>query len=261
MSLDLRDKRRREREVPLDYPDDEGLFGGRSWTAIGAVVVLGVVVALGIWLAVTADDDQVTTASRSSTSVAPAASTPTTVGTSGGATCPELATNTEIPTAPPKAEWRIVYTVALPFSTSVGPAVTEGDVARCFAHSPEGALFAAKHIGIRAIAARDGESVVRGQTVPGTGQEALIGALQRRGWSPARPGELCQSAGFNFSSYTPERAVISIASRCQTGLQLTQTTVVWSDGDWRAELQPDGSFSPFGSALPSLRGLVAWGGV
>lgn len=261
MSLDLRDKRKREREVPLDYPDDEGLFGGRSWTAIGAVVVIGVVVALGIWLAVTADDDEPAPAAQSSTSVAPAAATPTTAGTAAAAECPELATSTEIPTAPPKADWQIVYTAALPFSLTAGPAVIVGDTARCFARSPEGALFAAVQITTRYFLARDGETVAREQTVPGPGQEALLTALKQRGWSPARPGEVCQLAGFDFASYAPERAVISFATRCGKSLQLTQTTVAWSGTDWRVELQPDGSESPTSSVLPDLRGMTPWAGV
>lgn len=253
MSLDLRDKHDRI----SDLPDDGGLLGGPRWTAIGAVMVVGLIVALGIWLAVTSDDDEPASAARSSTTLAPATSAPA----FAGAECPEMATSTEVPTAPPKAEWKIVYTVALPFSETAGPAVVEGDVARCYAHSPEGALFAAVQIPIRSIAARDGERVVREQTVPGAGQEALVTVLKRRGWSPARPGELCQIAGFNVASYTPERAVVSIAARCANGLQLTQGTVIWSGGDWREELLPDGSNSATASALPNLAGMVPWGGV
>lgn len=258
MSIDLR--RRHERhgtEPPVEPGDDgEGLFGGRAWTALGAAVVLGVIVLMGLWLTWGRGEEP-----APATQPRLGMSSPTTSASALARPCPELPTSSEVPTAAPKAEWRIVYTVALPFSETAGPAVVQGDVARCYAHSPEGALFAAVQTGIRSIVARDGERVVRETTVAGPGQDALLAALRRRGWSSPAPGELCQTAGFQIASYTPERAVISLASRCGSDLQLTQTTVVWLDGDWRAELLPDGSFSATASKLPSLRGLVAWGGV
>ena len=141
--------------------------------------------------------------------------------------------------------------------------VLEGDIARCYSHTPTGALLAAVQIEYRIALARDGVGVAREQTVPGEGQDRLVAALEQRGWEPPTPGEICQVAGFRIVTYTEDDAVVSLASRCASSgsLQLTEARMQWTGGDWRRVLAPDGSLSPTASALSDLGGMVEWGGV
>jgi hypothetical protein len=158
--------------------------------------------------------------------------------------------------------WTIYRGIVVPSSDDHGPTVFEGGVARCYSHTPTGALIASVQIGARAIVAPDGVTVVREQTVPGTGQAALIAALEDRGPVEVTSGEICQVAAYRFVTYSPEQAVIARASRCPSGnLQLTQVTVEWRDGDWRLVLLDDGSESAMTSTLSDLSGMTAWSGV
>jgi len=177
--------------------------------------------------------------------------------------CPDLPSDDVIPETAPEVQWEIYFAGALPVSEEHGPAVLDGDMARCYSHTPTGALLAAVQIEYRILLARDGVGVAREQTVPGEGQDRLVAALEQRGWEPPTPGEICQVAGFRVVTYSDDDAVISLAARCAASgsLQLTEARMQWTDGDWRRVLAPDGSMSPTASALSSLSGMVEWGGV
>ncbi len=76
------------------------------------------------------------------------------------------------------------------------------------------------------------------------------------------PGTYGQIAGFRFVTYTPDVAVIQFVTRFRNGnLQVTTTTVRWLSGDWKQQLQPDGSESPTAQSVSSLAGFVPWGGL
>jgi hypothetical protein len=140
--------------------------------------------------------------------------------------------------------------------------VVDGSVARCYSHTPSGALLASVQIGTRYLLAPDGVAVVREQIVPGKGQRALIDALEERGPVEVESGDVCQVAGFRFVHYTPDRAVIARASRCPGDvLQLTEVAVEWRDGDWKVVLDENGSESATTSTLSDLTGMTAWSGV
>ena len=234
---------------------------GTSWGLWAAAVVVVVVVLLGVWVvwpSGDAGDPDIDVGGPTSTAPSSNDEQP-----AGEGECPELPEGDEIPETGPEVDWEIVYGAALPFSEDHGPAVVEGDIARCFSNTPTGALIAAAQIDSRAILARDGVEVVRDQTVPGPGQDRLVEVLEERGWGPALPGQLCQTAGFRIVTYSAEEAVFAVASRCPetATLQLTEATLRWVDGDWRSVLQDDGSFSATSSVLSDLSGMTPWGGV
>ncbi len=140
--------------------------------------------------------------------------------------------------------------------------VVDGDVARCYSHTPAGALIASVQISSRYLLGVDGVTVVREQAVPGTGQRALIAALEERGPVEVQSGDVCQVAGYRFVAYTPDRAVIARASRCPGDvLQLSDVAVEGRGGDWRIVLDDKGSESATVSTLADLSGLTAWSGV
>jgi hypothetical protein len=162
---------------------------------------------------------------------------------------------------PPGVTWQLYDTVALPFSTQVGPTVIAGDVARCYAHSPTGALLAAVQIAVRYALAADWQDVVAEQVMPGTGRNVY--AAQRSATNfTIQPGELGQIAGFQFVTYTSPLAVVQVVVQLPAGeMQATTMTVQWSGGDWRLQLQPDGSPGPNVQQVASLTGFIPWGGV
>lgn len=140
--------------------------------------------------------------------------------------------------------------------------IVDGDVARCYAHTPVGALIAAWQITTRYFTANDWRAVTLDQTMPGPGRSAYIQKRSQVAGGAASPGEYAQLAGFKFVSYTPAEAVIEIVTRTSDGsMGMTVLTVMWSAGDWKLQLQGDGSASPSVQQVTSLDGFVAWGGV
>jgi hypothetical protein len=181
----------------------------------------------------------------------------------GDTSCPELADrHRQVPTAAPEGiTWDLYGAVALPSSKASGPAVTGGDVARCYAHTPVGALLATSQISVRYLAADDWLKVTRTQTV-GAGRDAYI--AQRTAAEETAPADgggsaHGQIAGFRFVTYNDTTAVIQTVWRFPDGrLQAATTTVLWRDGDWRLEY-PAEPAAP--TPVSSLAGYAEWGGV
>ncbi|MDQ2729061.1 MAG: hypothetical protein M3Y91_14660 [Actinomycetota bacterium] len=187
------------------------------------------------------------------------ATPPTTAGT--GTHCSLPAGDQTVPQATPQGiTWQIYQTVALPFSKTYGPQVIDGDIARCYAHDPLGALLAATQLSIRVVASPSTD-VAREQVVPGPGQTAFISQdVQTPGGNT--PGTFAQIAGFKFVTYSPATAVIEIATRETNGnYQAGAVTVEWMNGDWKLLLQPTGGTSPNVLPLSSLVGFSTWAGV
>jgi hypothetical protein len=182
----------------------------------------------------------------------------------GGSSCPQLADRrTDVPTAEPKGvSWKLFDSVALPSSKAAGPAVVGEDVARCYAHTPVGALLATSQISVRYLAADDWLKVTRAQVV-GAGRNSYI-AARTKSESTADPKSQDgagqgQIAGFKFVTYTSSTAVIQTVWRFPDGrMQAATTTVLWKDGDWRLDYPADPT-AP--TAVDSLAGYVSWGGV
>ncbi|MGH3302164.1 MAG: hypothetical protein ACRDOK_10865 [Streptosporangiaceae bacterium] len=162
--------------------------------------------------------------------------------------------------APTGVTWRLYDTVALPFSPQSGPTAINGDVARCYAHSPTGALLATVQIAVRYSLAANWQAVIAGQVMPGTGRSVY--AAERPGAEfTIQAGEFGQVAAFQFVAYTSALAVVQIVIQLPSGgIQATTMTVLWSGGDWRLQLQPDGSPGPNVQQVPSLTGFIPWGG-
>jgi hypothetical protein len=182
----------------------------------------------------------------------------------GTGACSLPATDQAVPAAAPAGvRWQIYNTVALPFSATDGPQVVTGDVARCYAHTPTGALLAAVQIAVRYVLAASWRTVLAEQVVPGPGAGAYAAQrAQDPSVDTSQPGQYGQIAGFQFIAYTPAIAVMQIVSLLPGGtLQMTTMTAQWSGADWQLALHDDGS--PGGSVqqLSSLDGFVPWGGV
>jgi hypothetical protein len=247
-----------EELVRDDEDDDQEDDKRRRRSIVGAAVfltVLAVVVAWLIWPKNEQRPSGVQTPEEPSGGAAPVEA-----GANG---CPAMPSGDEIPVAGPPVTWEVFNGAVLPVSQEHGPRVVDGAIARCYSRTPTGALLAATQIEYRLLVDPEGGiGVVREQTVPGPGRDALVAALRERGRpGPAAPGELCQVAGYRFVAYTPSEAVIAVASACGAKFQLTESRVQWYDGDWRQVLQPDGGSSPTAALLPDLSGMTMWSGV
>ncbi|MEU4924619.1 hypothetical protein AB0G29_35360 [Streptomyces parvus] len=237
-----------------------GPFGSRLWQ-ISGLFLLGLVLLAGVTIAVQrpGGDDQGAPAAPG-----PTASASTSAAPDGGTgECPEPAVSEDLPRTAPDARWELTRTVALPVSETAGPARVDGDVARCYAHSPTGALIAAAQISARYVVAEDWARVVKEQTY-GAGQQPLL--EQRTAYEKTAepvapvPGELGQVAGFQFVTYTPQTAVLQLVNRFGDSgvMQATTITLRWHKGDWQMEL-PD--VAPPQRTVDDLTGYVPWGGV
>lgn len=195
-----------------------------------------------------------------------AAPTPSTPVSTGSATPSPSATeelDQTIPTETPTGvRWELWETVALPFSDEAGPRVVEGDVATGFAHTPTGALIAATQTAVRYRVAQDWRSVLQASVDPGAGAEAWANLRAPLTLDPPQPGQLGQAAGFQFVSYTPDRAVIQYVAKFANGsMQMVSLTVVWDGTDWKLVLTDDGGTSATAVPIESLSGFIPWGGV
>lgn len=194
---------------------------------------------------------------QTETSAPPAAAPPARPST-GDCHLPDA--DQRIPQTAPQATWTVYSSVALPSSPTAGPAVVTGDVARCYAHTPVGALFAAPQIDIRSVEASDWRAVVDQQIVPGPGRDAYVKDHDAGNIETNLQGG--QFAGFKFVTYSPSQAVIEFAFHFPNGGYQTSTvTVIWSGTDWKLQLQPDGQDSPTYQTISSLDGFVRWGGL
>lgn len=177
--------------------------------------------------------------------------------------CHPTDTSQQIPQTPPAGiEWTVVKSVAVPTSRAAGPLVVNGDVAGCFAHTPTGALIAAWQINIRHLLCDDWKGVTEQQVMPGPGRDAFEKKRATISGDTADPGTYGQLAGYQFVAYTKDTAAIQFVTRFTDGtMQSSVLTVMWSSGDWRQQLQPDGGDSPNSQEVQSLDGFVPWGGV
>jgi hypothetical protein len=173
---------------------------------------------------------------------------------------PDFETESSL-TAAPDTKWELVGTVAAPSDPKVGPGKTNSDRLRtCFAHTAEGALYAAINYFASASDAR---------TIPflpdliadGPGKDAALSSGDPK-FAPSNTR--VQVAGFKVNSYSSTEAVIDLALTVTSAsgqLVSMPVAVVWQNGDWKLELADDGSF-PFSAApLQSLGGYLPWAGV
>lgn len=239
-------------------PQDEPSPWTRPWFIAAAGFMCAVVLLLVVVLAAGDGNDDGGGQAAPTPSTSPAQPD----GNADGDGCPGLEESDEEPTVAPPADWDLFRTVALPVSSEAGPAVIDGDVARCYAHSPTGALMAAAQIGTRYTLAEDWQTVMEEQTV-GDAKDGLIDArveLEETESPPApQPGELGQIAAYDITTYSPDTAVVQLITRFVDGsLQASTATLRWMDGDWRYEVSQ--TSAPQKTVL-SLQGFTEWGGV
>jgi hypothetical protein len=166
---------------------------------------------------------------------------------------------------PPGVTWQIVDTLAIPFSTTAGPASVVGGIPSGFAHTPTGALIAMAQI-VSRISVQPNFMAVTETDVANTAGKATFSQLVAAGGvgnpPDPSPGTYAQLAGFQFVSYTPTTAVIQLLSGLpDSSYEVSTLTVAWDGTDWQLVFGPAGTVSPNQQVVSSPVGFVIWGGV
>jgi hypothetical protein len=160
-------------------------------------------------------------------------------------------------TAPPVAEWELVGTVAAPADPKVGPGEVDPDGFRsCFAHTAEGALFAAANFVAIGTDASIGPRLIE-LVAPGPGRDALANAPI--GGDPS--GFRAQIAGYSISAYDSTAATVDLALNYSTGdLVSLPLKLIWAEGDWKLQMTAEGELPLSPSPLTNLGGYTPWSG-
>ncbi|MFI2373179.1 hypothetical protein [Streptomyces sp. NPDC018833] len=149
--------------------------------------------------------------------------------------------------APIGLTWNRFGPVNLPASRDAGPAVIKGGVARCYAHTPRGALLALANISVRSSNGPDWRKVVDQQVYPDEAQEAFeqgVAASHSDENSDYPSASSPRLAGYKMVSYTPDTAVLDLAFEDPSGTVLTMLlTARWHEGDWKQQMSPEGGQS------------------
>jgi hypothetical protein len=170
--------------------------------------------------------------------------------------CNLPADSESVPTAPPASSWTLEGSMAIPTSHAVGPERRVDGFAVCYAHDPDGALFAAVAFWGAATAAPPAD--VYRHIAADTPTRAQALASSRGDNSRLSDNGQVSLAGFTFASYTPQLASVAIVLQTTQGAMVAVTcTMVWQNGDWRYEIPPGGT--PPASQIAGLDGYTAWG--
>ena len=136
------------------------------------------------------------------------------------------------------ASWEDVAGWALPISATDGPGMRDPRGAwSCYTRTESGAVLAAYIIAMRGGGlADDWQTVVREQTMPGPGQETLLGSVPNF-------SSVTTPRGFDIAGYTDDRATVRYRLLVNGGEYACTIDVQWSRDDWRLVLGNDGSTS------------------
>ncbi|MFK0042260.1 hypothetical protein ACIQTW_20690 [Paenarthrobacter sp. NPDC090517] len=187
-----------------------------------------------------------------------AATSPSTSAASGKSVCGLPASTETALGKAPVSKWELVGTMAAPTDPNVGPGKTDGQGIRsCFAHSPQGALYAAVNLWALGSDPSKERAIADQLAAKGPGRDAGMKAPQ----TAAPPTNVkVQIAGFNVS-YTANQAVVELAFKADTGaLASVRTTLLWQDGDWKGVVADSGAPLEEPRQIRDLSGFIPWSG-
>lgn len=164
-----------------------------------------------------------------------------------------------IPTTnPPETEWGLVGTMAAPSSSnSAGPGLTDG-LRTCFAQSPEGALLATANMYAQGTDPELAIPTLEYFVAEGAGREA---AIEQTESNPPTGGRGVQIVGFQILEYSEDEAYVDLLARNANGALVSLVNhMVWSEGDWKVIVQPNGQPATPPQQVDSPAGYVVWSG-
>jgi hypothetical protein len=222
-----------------------------------SAVVVAIIAALGIILALIPRGGGTPPAAPATAAASPSSGQPS--ATSDASVCGLPAGDQAKPVAAPAdTKWELVGKIAAPTSPKqFGPGKTEANGLRsCFAHSPTGALYAGANV-LALASSGHNDLVLRYLTVDRPERNKMLNSTAP---AAASDGPSVQLAGFRFSDYSGDRAVIEYGFKASNGtLGSLPVVLQWSGGDWKAV--PPASGQPEGKQLADLNGFIPWAGV
>ena len=163
-------------------------------------------------------------------------------------------------TAAPTNEWELIGTVAAPTASDrAGPGSVDDGFRTCFAHTTEGALFAAVN-----FVALSTDSRNTGQLYELIAAGPARDAAEAAGPTDVDPsGSRLQVAGFKVDSYSKGEATIDVAwtvTSQNNSLVSGPTVLRWEGGDWKVVITENGApIAP--GPIDNLGGYIPWAGV
>lgn len=256
---------------PADPAQDDDARGRltRAWLPV-AIALVVVLVAAGVWLAVT--DSPPPAAAPAPSVAAPAVPVPSSAAPSvtvagpvkSDSVCglPGLVKDGTVSRAPAGATWTYEGRTAFPISRVAGPGSQSPQGWRsCFAHTPEGSVFAAAYV----LAIGNSSNFERKKAwasyaladSPIPKAERVAAAVG----SESTSGSRVELLGFRLLSYDGASAQVEVAFRLsmtgRTGYYGAVYPLRWQDGDWKVYLATKDN--PFGLVqVPDLSGYIPW---
>lgn len=227
---------------------------GRNRGFIVAGMVVGVIVLAAIVLAVTflfrgGDNNADPKPTPAPSASATADAEPSACGLEG------FEETSSLDTAPDN-KWELVGTVAAPTDPDVGPGTVKDGLRSCYAHTAEGALFAAANFVASGTDATLGPRLIA-LVAPGPGRDALQAESSTGGASNLR----AQFAGFKVAAYSADTATIDLALNYSTGeLVSIPLKLEWVEGDWKIQMTSEGELPLAPAQLQNLGGYTPWSG-
>lgn len=238
----------------MSTADSQSPFRSRGFIVaaivVGAIVLAAIVVLVTSLLGGGDNNADPTPAPTTSTSADPGSADPSVCGLEGFEETSSL-------TTAPENEWELVGTMAAPVDDRSGPGdVAAGGFRSCFAHTAEGALFAAVNFVATGTDATLGLRLVE-LVAPGPGRDAL--EAQSSGGSASNLR--AQVAGFKVSAYSADAATIDLALNYSAGeLVSVPLKLVWVEGDWKVEMTDAGELPLAPAQIQNLGGYTPWSG-
>jgi len=163
--------------------------------------------------------------------------------------------------AAPENDWELVGTVAAPTSPASGPGVIDDDGFRsCFAHTAEGALFAAVNFGALGTDATLASRMLE-LVADGPGRDAVADAIASSGGAGGLSGLRAQVAGFRIGAYDGDAATVDLAMNYNDGRLISvPLKLIWETGDWKVVFTDAGELPLQPAALSNLGGYIPWAG-
>ncbi len=226
---------------------------------ISAVLVVALIAAVVVIFLLPKGDGSaqpVPSASQGSASAAPTKS----ADAAGKSVCgPPSTSETALGTAP-TSNWELVGTMAAPNDPEVGPGkVDDQGIRSCFAHSPQGALYASVNLWALGSDPSKERAIAEQLVAKGPGRDIAMAA--KPSTASTATGVKIQVAGFNVS-YSSQQAVVQLAFRANTGaIAAVRTTLVWQNGDWKGLVSDsDGKPLEEPSQVSDLSRFIPWSG-
>lgn len=181
----------------------------------------------------------------------------------GGATVPPVPCPSGVPVSPTSTlppddlTWLVLESgKRVPVSASIGPRLSNGQVLRCFAHTPMGAVLAA-HVVPTQLGEPGWRATVHHQVIAGTGRDVLAGRLDFA--TPGTGGSHGAYVGYSVVRYSPEAALVRLLVKTTAGQHVaTVVDVRWDAGDWKIQPTRVGEVRTPSESVLGNAGFTMW---